>query len=181
MSIILSIFNLVTAVLTIPQNGTLAYDLLRRIIMLPGYVRPDRQGGRCERLPWSDLPDGPVHFCNGSSPLGTFFPLDYPPYMAFDFPDSRWEDLVSALFNMAKAWDDPGREITEVKHREIPLATSAIKVDLRIILAFALCTVMGVIDHESYQLQRIYGFQQIDGAMICHLKGKPHRCCDGIR
>lgn len=178
MSNVLASIALAAAVLAIPRGGTLAGDLLRRIRVFSRYIASRSiQAGHCERLLWSDIPDGPLHICTSRSLLGLCCPSNYPYYQGFNFTeDAPWEDSISALFNQVRRWNDPGRQIPRVaKHSGIPLNQTAIRVDLKVVLAFALCTVMGVGEHASYNLEEVYAFKHIDDAFTCHLKGKPLR------
>jgi len=164
--------GLIAAVVVIPLVMNLTVEIYHCAKRVPRNITNSwLESGRCERLLWSDLPSGQLHSCGPCTHHGDS-------YYRFQTPPNRpWKASIKEIFS--RAWSAPERQGQYVtKHPKLALDKKYLRVDPKVVLAFALCTAR----EEDYfggdrnaRIQKTYKIVDLEGVYSCRLEGSIRR------
>jgi hypothetical protein len=130
----LTTIGLIAAIAAIPLVTNLTVEIYNCAKRVPRNIANSwLESGRCERLLWSDVPSGELHSCGPCTRHGDS-------YHRFQTPPNRpWKAYIKETFS--QAWSAPERQGQYVtKHPKLALDKKYLRVDPKVVLAFALCT-----------------------------------------
>jgi hypothetical protein len=168
----LTTIGLIAAIAAIPLVTNLTVEIYNCAKRVPRNIANSwLESGRCERLLWSDVPSGELHSCGPCTRYGDS-------YHRFQTPPNRlWKAYIKETFS--QAWSAPERQGQYVtKHPKLALDKKYLRVDPKVVLAFALCTAR----EEDYfggdrnaRIQKTYKIVDLEGVYSCRLEGSIRR------